>query len=386
MIPYGKQDISSADIESVVEILKSDFLTQGPVVPKFEKAVSQYVQASFAIAANSSTSCLHIACMALGLGKEDILWTSPNSFVASSNAALYCGAEVDFIDIDPNTYNISIDCLEEKLTQAQKSGRLPKIVMPVHFAGQSCDMKSIFHLSKKYGFKIIEDASHAIGASYMDKKVGSCEYSDITVFSFHPVKIITTGEGGIAVTNDPYLGEKMMLYRSHGITNKQDFMLARPEDEIWNYQQINIGYNYRMTEIQAALGLSQMSRLDEFVERRHQIAKKYVNSLSECQIILPMQHPDVYSSYHLFPIRVRESKSGKTQRMVYNFLLEAGIMANLHYIPIYLQPFYETKGFQRGYCEEAELYFRETISLPIYSSLSEEKQDYVIKTILRLIK
>jgi UDP-4-amino-4,6-dideoxy-N-acetyl-beta-L-altrosamine transaminase len=384
MIPYGRQDISSADIESVVEILKSDFLTQGPVVPLFEKAVSQYVQASFAIAANSSTSCLHIACMALGLGKGDILWTSPNSFVASSNAALYCGAEVDFIDIDPNTYNLRIDCLEEKLIQAQKSGRLPKIVMPVHFAGQSCEMKYIFNLSKKYGFKIIEDASHAIGASYMDKKVGCCEYSDITIFSFHPVKIITTGEGGIAVTNNPLLAEKMILHRSHGITNKQDFMFARPEDEIWNYQQINIGYNYRMTEIQAALGLSQMSRLDEFVERRHNIAKKYDNSLAECSIILPMQHSDVYSSYHLYPIRVRKSKSGKTQRMVYDFLIASGIMVNLHYIPIYLQPYYEAKGFKRGYCKEAELYFKETISLPIYSSLSDEQQDYVIKTMLEL--
>jgi UDP-4-amino-4,6-dideoxy-N-acetyl-beta-L-altrosamine transaminase len=386
MIPYGRQDISSADIESVVEILKSDFLTQGPVVPKFEKAVSQYVQASFAIAANSSTSCLHIACMALGLGKGDILWTSPNSFVASSNAALYCEAEVDFIDIDPNTYNLSIDCLEEKLIQAQKLGMLPKIVMPVHFAGQSCEMKSIFHLAKKYGFKIIEDASHAIGARYMDKKVGCCEFSDITVFSFHPVKIITTGEGGIAVTNDPDLAEKMIRYRSHGITNKHEFMLSRPEDEIWNYQQINIGYNYRMTEIQAALGLSQMSRLDEFVNRRHQIANHYDYRLAECQIILPLQHHDTYSSYHLYPIRVRKAKTGKTQRMVYDYLIKAGIMVNLHYIPIYLQPYYEAKGFLRGHCKEAELYFKETMSLPIYSSLSDEQQDYVIKTILELIK
>lgn len=386
MIPYGRQDISSTDIESVVEILKSDFLTQGPVVPKFEKAVSQYVQASFAIAANSSTSCLHIACMALGLGKDDILWTSPNSFVASSNAALYCGAEVDFIDIDPNTYNMSIDCLEEKLIQAQKLGMLPKIVMPVHFAGQSCEMKSIFHLSKKYGFKIIEDASHAIGASYMDKKVGCCEFSDITVFSFHPVKIITTGEGGIAVTNDPDLAEKMIRYRSHGIINKYEFMFSRPEDEIWNYQQINIGYNYRMTEIQSALGLSQMSRLDEFVNRRHQIANNYDHRLAECQIILPLQHPDTYSSYHLYPIRVRKARTGKTQRMVYDYLIKAGIMVNLHYIPIYLQPYYEAKGFLRGHCKEAELYFKETMSLPIYSSLSDEQQDYVIKTILELLK
>jgi UDP-4-amino-4,6-dideoxy-N-acetyl-beta-L-altrosamine transaminase len=306
MIPNGRQDISSADIESVIKILKSDFLTQGPVVPEFEKAVSQYVQVSFAVATNSSTSCLHIACMALGLGDGDSLWTSPNSFVASSNAALYCGAEVDFIDIDPNTYNMSIECLEEKLIQAEKLGKLPKIVMPVHFAGQSCEMKSIFNLSKKYGFKIIEDASHAIGASYMNKKVGSCEYSDITVFSFHPVKIITTGEGGIAVTNDPELAEKMIRHRSHGITNKHEFMFSRPEDEIWNYQQINIGYNYRMTEMQAALGLSQMSRLDEFVERRHQIAKKYDNAFEVCQIISPTQHPDTFSSYHLYPIRVRE--------------------------------------------------------------------------------
>jgi dTDP-4-amino-4,6-dideoxygalactose transaminase len=281
---------------------------------------------------------------------------------------------------------MSIGCLEEKLIQAEKFGKLPKIVMPVHFAGQSCEMKSIFKLANKYGFKIIEDASHAIGASYMDKKVGCCEFSDITVFSFHPVKIITTGEGGIAVTNNPELAEKMIRHRSHGITNKQEFMVARPEDEIWNYQQINIGYNYRMTEMQAALGLSQMSRLDEFVERRHQIATKYDKAFEDCKIIFPIQHPDTFSSYHLYPIRVRKSKSGKTQRNVYDNLLELGIMVNLHYIPIYLQPFYEAKGFQRGYCKEAELYFKETISLPIYSSLSDEQQDYVIKTIIELIK
>jgi dTDP-4-amino-4,6-dideoxygalactose transaminase len=289
------------------------------------------------------------------------------------------------VDIDPLTSNLSIERLSEKLSDAEQSGRLPKVVIPVHLSGQSCDMESIFKLSQQYGFRVIEDASHAIGGRYQNQPIGNCRYSDITVFSFHPVKIITTGEGGIAVTNDPELAEKMIRHRSHGITNKHEFMFSRPEDEIWNYQQINIGYNYRMTEMQAALGLSQMSRLDEFVERRHQIAKKYDNAFEECQIISPTQHPDTFSSYHLYPIRVRESKTGKTQRMVYDYLIKAGIMVNLHYIPIYLQPFYEAKGFQRGYCMEVELYFKETISLPIYSSLSDEQQDYVVKTLMKFI-
>jgi UDP-4-amino-4,6-dideoxy-N-acetyl-beta-L-altrosamine transaminase len=385
MIPYGKQNISIEDIDAVVKILKSDFLTQGPTVPLFEKAITKYVNADFAIATNSSTSCLHIACMALELGKGDTLWTSPNSFVASSNAAIYCGAEVDFVDIDPITYNMSIECLEQKLIKAKKLNKLPKVVMPVHFAGQSCEMKIIFDLAKEYGFKIIEDASHAIGASYMNKKVGCCEYSDITVFSFHPVKIITTGEGGVAVTNNPDLAERMIRFRSHGITSNRDYMSESPEDEIWNYQQISIGYNYRMTDIQAALGLSQMNRLDEFVLRRQQIAKKYDQSLAELPIILPNQILDSYSSYHLYPIRIRKSLSGNTQKIIYEYLTNTGIIVNLHYIPIYLQPYYKAKGFQRGYCKEAELYFTETITLPIYPDLDNNNQNFIIDTLKKII-
>ena len=279
MIPYGRQAISEADIEAVVAVLQSDFLTQGPVVPLFEEAIAGYCGAKQGVAVNSATSALHIACLALDLGPDDWLWTSPNSFVASANCALYCGARVDFVDIDPRTYNISVECLKKKLQKAKREGCLPKIVIPVHFAGQPCEMEAIGELSKQYGFSVIEDASHAIGASYNDIKVGSCAHSNITVFSFHPVKIITTGEGGLAITNDTELANRMRRLRAHGITTDKDLMHLRPDNEIWNYQQVELGFNYRMTDIQAALGLSQMSRLDEFVRRRHEIAKQYDHAL-----------------------------------------------------------------------------------------------------------
>ena len=385
MIPYGRQDISQADIDAVVEVLRSDWLTQGPMVPRFEEAVAKYCGAEYAVAVNSATSALHIACLALDLGPGDWLWTSPNTFVASANCALYCGAKVDFVDIDPHTYNMSVERLKEKLEQAEKQGRLPKIVMPVHFAGQPCDMPAIYALSQEYGFKIIEDASHAIGASYSNLKVGSCAHSHITVFSFHPVKIITTGEGGMAVTNDDALANRLRRLRSHGITSDKELMSPRPDNEIWNYQQIELGFNYRMTDIQAALGLSQMQRLDEFVSRRHEIAERYDVELRALPITTPHQTPSAYSSYHLYPIRVSEAKSGKIQRQVYDSLWQNGVAANLHYIPVHRQPYFEKLGFKAGDFPEAEQFHREVISLPIFFSLDVQNHLSVIYSLSFLL-
>jgi len=378
MIRYGRQDISQADIDAVVEVLRSDFLTQGPMVPRFEEAVAQYCGAEYAVAVNSATSALHIACLALDLGPGDWLWTSPNTFVASANCALYCGAKVDFVDIDPHTYNMSVERLKEKLEHAEKQGLLPKIVIPVHFAGQPCDMPAIYALSQKYGFKIIEDASHAIGASYGNIKVGSCTHSNITVFSFHPVKIITSGEGGMAVTNHQALANRLSRFRTHGITSDKDLMHPRPENEIWNYQQIDLGFNYRMTDIQAALGLSQMQRLDEFVSRRHEVAERYDMKLKSFLLTTPYQASGIYSSYHLYPIRIRRADSKKTQREVFIALIEKGVGANLHYIPVHRQPYYENLGFQAGDFPEAESFHKEVISIPMYPMLSLESQDLVI--------
>ena len=385
MIPYGRQSINQDDIDSVVQVLRSDFLTQGPMVPRFEQAVAAYVGAEHAVGVNSATSALHIACLALDLGPGDWLWTSPNSFVASSNVGLYCGAQVDFVDIDPRTYNMSVECLTEKLEQARAVNKLPKVVIPVHYAGQSCDMVMINKLAKQYDFRVIEDGSHAIGGQYRNELVGNCQYSDITVFSFHPVKIITTGEGGMALTNNADLLEKMIRHRSHGVTSKKEHMQPRSADEIWNYQQIDLGYNYRMTDIGAALGLSQLGRLDEFIKRRHEIAQHYDQLLSSLPISLPQQHSDVWSSYHLYPIRVNKNQCGKTQRQVYDNLLRDGIGINLHYIPIYRQPYYEKMGFSAGYCKEAELLFKEVISIPIYASLTNEKQNQVIDELKKVL-
>jgi len=378
MIPYGRQEISQADIDAVVEVLRSDFLTQGPTVPAFEKTVAAYCGAQHAVAVNSATSALHIACLALDLGPGDWLWTSPITFVASANCGLYCGARIDFVDIDPSTCNLSVERLAEKLADAEKAGTLPKIVVPVHLCGQPCDMAGIHQLSQRYGFKIIEDASHAIGGKYKGEPVGNCRYSDITVFSFHPVKIITTGEGGMALSNDPVATDRMRRFRSHGITSEAGKMQARPADEIWNYQQIGFGFNYRMTDIQAALGLSQMTRLDEFVEKRHQIARRYDAALAALPLQVPWRGTDSYSSYHLYPIRLRRDDIKQTQRQVYDALRAAGIQVNLHYIPVYRQPYYEAMGFTAGYCPQAERYHKETISLPMYPGLTVAEQDHVI--------
>lgn len=380
MIPYGRQDISEADIQAVVDVLRSDFLTQGPAVPAFEKSIAQYCGVDHAVAVNSATSALHIACLALGVGKGDIVWTSPITFVASANCALYCGADVDFVDIDPRTYNLSTERLAEKLAQAEKSGRLPKIVIPVHLCGQPCDMAGIHALSQRYGFKIIEDASHAIGGKYKGEPVGNCRYSDITVFSFHPVKIVTTGEGGMALTNDAQLAKHMQLLRSHGITREAGEMSHAP-DGPWYYQQIELGFNYRMTDIQAALGLSQMQRLDEFVIRRHVIAKRYEQLLADLPVITPWQHPVGYSGLHLYVIRLKLAEIGKKHRQVFEALRAAGIGVNLHYIPVYRQPYYSDLGFNAGLCPEAEQYYAEAISLPMYPGLTLTGQDTVLRAL-----
>ncbi|MFZ2404842.1 MAG: UDP-4-amino-4,6-dideoxy-N-acetyl-beta-L-altrosamine transaminase [Methylobacter sp.] len=384
MIPYGRQTISEADIQAVADVLRSDFLTQGPAVPGFEHSVAAYCGAQYALAANSATSALHIACLALGVGKGDSVWTSPITFVASANCALYCGAGVDFVDIDPHTYNISVTCLADKLAQAEKTGSLPKVVIPVHLCGQSCDMEAIHRLSKQYGFKIIEDASHAIGGKYRGEPVGNCRYSDITVFSFHPVKIITTGEGGMALTNDAGLANSMQLLRSHGITREIDQMTHEP-DGPWYYQQIDLGFNYRMTDLQAALGLSQMQRLDEFVAMRHALARRYDDMLGDLPVVIPFQHPDCYSALHLYIIRLKTEQIGKTHRDVFEALRAAGIGVNLHYIPVYLQPYYQRLGFKAGRCPEAERYYAEAISLPMFPALTAAEQDQVVNALRRAV-
>lgn len=381
MIPYGKQNISQADIEAVVSVLRSDFLTQGPAVPAFEKAVSDYVNVRFAYATNSATSALHIACIALQVGPGDIVWTSPISFVASANCARYCGADVEFVDIDKKTYNMSAEKLEAKLIGAEKIGKLPKVVIPVHLAGQSCDMKKIHELARKYGFRIIEDASHAIGAEYLGEKVGSCKYSDICVFSFHPVKIITTGEGGMVTTNDAELSQKVYRLRSHGITRNPEEMTSASQGP-WYYEQLELGYNYRLTDFQAALGLSQMSRLDEFVDKRHSIFRKYESLLTSDDVILPFQSPDTRSSLHLYIIRVPKKKNKPVRKEIFERLRASGIWVNLHYIPIYQQPYYRQFNYDSSLFSEAEAYYSEAISLPMYPDLSDESLDYIRKTLL----
>ncbi len=380
MIPYGRQDITQADVDAVVEVLRSDFLTQGPAVPQFEKAVADHCGARHAVAVNSATSALHIACLALGLGPGDWLWTTPVTFVASANCGLYCGAQVDFVDIDPRTFNLSVERLADKLAQAEKLGRLPKVLVPVHLCGQPCDMAAIHALSQQYGFKVIEDASHAIGGRYRNEPIGNGRYSDITVFSFHPVKIVTTAEGGMAVTNDPELAHKMNLLRSHGITREPERMTHAP-DGPWYYQQVELGFNYRMTELQAALGVSQMTRLDAYVARRHAIASRYDEALAALPLTTPWQHPDGYSGLHLYVIRLQLDRIGRSHREVFESLRAQGIGVNLHYIPVHTQPYYQQMGFKVGDFPQAERYYAEAISLPMYPGLTDAQQDAVVRTL-----
>ena len=376
-IPYGRQTITEADIAAVVEVLRSPFLTQGPAVPAFEQAVAAKVGARHGVAVNSATSALHIACLALGLGPGDWLWTSPVTFVASANCGLYCGAQVDFVDIDPRTYNLCPQALEHKLIAAQAAGRLPKVVVAVHLCGQPCDMVAIHALSQRFGFKIIEDASHAIGGKYKGEFIGNGRYSNITVFSFHPVKIITTAEGGMALTNDAELANKIALLRSHGITRDPAQMTHAP-DGPWYYQQIDLGFNYRMTELQAALGVSQMARLDQYVARRHELAARYDTLLADLPITRPWQHPDSYSGLHLYVIRLQLDQIGKTHRRVFDALRQQGIGVNLHYIPVHTQPYYQQMGFKVGDFPKAEQYYAEAISLPMFQTLTDAQQDQVV--------
>ncbi len=384
MIPYGRQDITQSDLDAVVAVLQSDFLTQGPAVPQFEAALRDYCGVKHAVAVNSATSALHIACLALGLGPGDYLWTSPVTFVASSNCALYCGASVDFVDIDPKTYNMDPAALEKKLVVAEKEGRLPKIVVPVHLSGQSCDMAAIHTLAKKYNFYVIEDASHAVGGRYRGESIGNCHYSDITIFSFHPVKIITTAEGGMAMTNDLQLANKMELLRSHGIT-RDPAMMTHESDGPWYYQQIDLGFNYRMTELQAALGVSQMERLDQYVTRRHQIAKRYDELLSDLPVVIPWQLPDSYSGLHLYVIRLKLDRIDKTHREVFESLREQGVGVNVHYIPVHTQPYYERMGFKVGDFPQAEKYYSEAISLPMYPTMTDKQQSEVVMALKEVL-
>jgi len=384
IIPYGRQNISEKDIQEVVKVLKSDYLTQGPVTIKFEKAIASYTKSDFGVSVSSATAALHISCLALGLKKDDIVWTSPITFVASANCAVYCGAKVDFVDIDPNTYNISIKALIEKLEVAKAQNKLPKIVIPVHLSGQSCDMQEIHRLSKIYNFKIIEDASHGIGGKYKGEYIGSCKYSDITVFSFHPVKIITTGEGGMCTTNDPKIANRLCLFRSHGITRHENEM-TKKSDGPWYYQQIELGFNYRMTDINAALGLSQLDRLDEFIAKRHAIALKYDIAFADKPLITPYQHQNSYSSYHLYIIRIQNLSEGLNKLNLFTTLREAGILVNLHYIPVFRQPFYEEIGYNNEDYPESEKYYEEALSLPIHTLLTDEEQNFVIESVLNFL-
>jgi len=377
MIPYGRQEISRADIEAVVAALQSAFLTQGPVVPRFEQAVSARCGARHAVAVNSGTSALHVACLALDLGPGEVLWTVPNTFVASANCGRYCGADVDFVDIDPNTWNLSVPALREKLTQAKRNGKLPKVVVPVHLGGQPTEQEAIWNLAREFGFKVLEDAAHSFGASRNGEPVGSCKWSHIAVFSFHPAKIITTGEGGMAMTNDDELAWRMTAFHTHGITRDPARMRREP-DGPWYYEQVQLGYNYRMTDLEAALGLSQFVRLDEFVERRNALARRYNQKLADLPLQLPTVQPENRSAFHLYVVRLRSGVVSKAHREVFDSLRKQGIGVNLHYMPVHLQPYYRNLGFGPGLCPEAERYAQEAISLPLYPGLTNEQQDQVI--------
>lgn len=382
MIPYGRQHIDDGDIEAVVSVLRSDFLTQGPCVPDFEQVVCAHVGARHGVAVNSATSALHIACMALELGPGDVLWCPANTFLATANCARYCGADVDFVDVDAQTYNLSVPALAAKLAEAEAAGRLPKVVAAVHFAGQSCDMQGIAALAKRYGFRVIEDASHAIGGRYQGRPIGDCRHSDITVFSFHPVKIVTTAEGGLAVTNDGKLAERMALARSHGMTRDPALMVGESEGA-WYYEQVTLGYNYRMTELQAALGLHQMKSIDRFVARRHELAKRYDQLLAGLPLQTPFQAPDNHSALHLYPVVLHDV--GR-RREVFDAMRAAGVLVNVHYIPVYLQPYYQALGHQRGKCPQAEAYYAGAISLPMYFDLTDEQQHQVVDILTSLVK
>lgn len=384
-IPYGLHDIDETDIEEVNKVLRGDWLTQGEMVPTFEQAITKRAGAKYAVAMNSATSALHLACLALEVGPGDIVWTSANSFVASANCAIYCGASVDFVDINEKTYNISIDALEKKLSEAKCIDKLPKVLIPVHFSGLSCDMNEISRLSEKYGFRVIEDASHAIGSKYKNEPVGSCKWSDITIFSFHPVKIITSGEGGMALTNSNELSNRMQLLRTSGITKDPIFFEKKEHPAPWYYEQLMLGYNYRMNDIQAALGASQMRRLDNFLDKRNILAKNYNMLLSDNSLQLPVFDDDYFSSFHLYVILLPKDISEEDHLDIFSKLRKDNIGVNLHYMPIYLQPFYRRQGFRKGHCPNSESYARRAISLPIFPGLSSDDQDRVVSSLEKAV-
>jgi len=383
-IPYGRQDLDESDISAVLEVLRSDWLTQGPRIGDFERAVATYCGSKHAVAVASGTAALHIACAGMDLGPGDILWTSPNTFIASANCGRYCGPDVDFVDINPMTYNMDVAALEEKLVAARKSGKLPKIVVPVHFAGQSCEMARVRALSHEFGFKVLEDGAHTIGGLYKHTKIGDCAYSDAVTLSFHPVKIVTTGEGGIVLANDDKLYERLLRLRNHGMTRVPEHMIRKP-DGPWYYEQLELGYHYRITDIQAVLGLSQMKRIDVFTARRRELASRYDELLARLPVLRPWQHPDTLSAYHLYPVRLRLDEIQKTHREVFCAMQEARIGVNLHYIPVYLQPYYAALGFKKGYCPNAEKYYSEAITLPLYYRLTDEMQDRVVDTLKKIL-
>jgi UDP-4-amino-4,6-dideoxy-N-acetyl-beta-L-altrosamine transaminase len=397
MIPYGRQEITQTDIDAVVRVLRSDFLTQGPAVQRFENAVAARVGAKYAVAVNSGTSALHIACMALGLQPGDSLWTVPNTFVASANCGRYCGANVDFVDIDPQTWNLSVAALAEKLAQAEHVGRLPKVVVPVHFGGQPTEQEAIWKLAQKYGFKVLEDASHSVGAARSGEPVGSCRWSHVTVFSFHPVKIVTSGEGGMALTNDRRVAETLSMLRSHGITRDpsrlrlgaqllQEASAGGSRHPAWYYEQQMLGFNYRITDIHAALGLSQLDRLSDYVERRNALANRYRDALRNLPLRLPFVHPENHSAFHLYVVRVKSAALSGTHRQVFDKLRRQGIGANLHYFPVHLQPYYRELGFSPGQYPEAEAHGSEAITLPLYPGLSDQMQEMVISSLRRALE
>lgn len=377
VIPYGRQSIDEADIAAVVAVLKSDFITQGPAIARFEEAVARFTGAKHAVAVSNATAALHIGALALGLGPGDRLWTSPNTFVASANCALYCGAQVDFVDVDPRTYNLDVDKLEAKLAQAARDGTLPKVLVPVHFSGQPCEMDRISALCKRHGVRVMEDASHAIGAEFQGGKIGCLPHAELTVFSFHPVKILTTGEGGMLLTQDTDLYEKLIRLRSHGITRDPRFMRGQPEGP-WYYQQVDLGYNDRMTDIQAVLGASQMEKLPAFLARRRELAARYDRLLADLPLILPWQHPDTLSAWHLYVVQVDEARTPVTRLEVYEGLRQRAIYPQVHYIPVHTQPWYQDLGFKPGDFPEAERYYSRALSLPMYYSLSDADQDRVV--------
>ncbi|WP_448533111.1 UDP-4-amino-4,6-dideoxy-N-acetyl-beta-L-altrosamine transaminase [Parathermosynechococcus lividus] len=383
-IPYGRHDITPADIEAVIAVLKSDWLTQGPQINAFETALAQYCGAKYAVAVSSATAALHLACLAAGLGSGDTLWTSPITFVASANCGLYCGAKVGFVDIDPHTYNLSVSALEQKLAIAAQRGTLPKVLIPVHLAGQSCEMAPIAALAQRYGITVIEDASHGIGGQYQGNPIGNCQYSTMTVFSFHPVKIMTTGEGGAILTNEPEIYQRLLRLRTHGITRDPQQMIGHSHGP-WYYQQLDLGYNYRLSDLHAALGCSQLQRLGEFVAQRQFLAQRYNHFLGDLPLTLPAQHRDTASSWHLYIIRLKLDQIGCSHREVFEALRAAGIGVNLHYIPVHTQPYYQQLGFRWGEFPAAEAYYREAISLPLYYGLTVEQQDYIIQVLRTLI-